>query len=549
MERRVIIFLAISLLLLTLYPYLVGRFLPPNKLAGPQPVPALPPAIQPASPPIAVSESRQGQPQAAVTAIATQMLPHATEQVITVETSLYRLFLTNHGAVITGWELKRYTTALGGPSVALLSFWGPGPLPLTISADGPGTESKDPLATGVYSVSVVDAPAPTTISLSAAVPVATLAFTYRDAATGRGAEKRLTFHNDDYLVDVDIAVSGERPEFTLSLGTNFGITEWTFLTGYAGPLTYVGNELKTQRVDKLDGEQAQEGEIHWAALQDRYFIAALIPRADLRQVVIRKQGDHRVSVGVHGSRSGQYTLYAGPKDYARLQALGARLEQSVDFGWFIWDSWGLVRLIAQPLFYILMVINRVTQNYGLTIVILTVLIRAAFIPVAHKSYKSFKGMQEIQPKLAALQKKYKDDKPRLNQETMALYKTHGVNPFGGCLPVLLQIPVFVAFYNILYTTIELRHAPFVWWIRDLSDKDPYYVLPVIMGLTMVLQQRMQPTTDPKQAQMMMAMSAIFTVMFLTFPAGLVLYWMVNNILGILQQFITMKYFAPKTAAT
>jgi YidC/Oxa1 family membrane protein insertase len=184
-----------------------------------------------------------------------------------------------------------------------------------------------------------------------------------------------------------------------------------------------------------------------------------------------------------------------------------------------------------------------THNYGVTIILLTVGIKLLFVPLQFKSYKSMKQMQVIQPKVAALQAKYKDDRDRLNRELIKLYRDHKVNPVGGCLPMLLQMPVFVALFNILYMTIDLRQAPFIFWITDLSAQDPYYVLPLVMGVTMVIQQKITPTTmDPTQAKIMLLLPVFMTFLFITFPAGLVLYWLTNNVLTIAQQVITERYF-------
>lgn len=558
MDRRLIIFLVASFLILTTYPYIVnlltGRTNGPRSTERPQPTPVGRVTGGLSSLAALPAQAVAGGSAHPATPGAQALIPHERQgRIITVETPLYRLLLTTQGAVITAWELKQYTTILGGPNVQLLASEADadqgvpgtaGPKPLTLSAASFGNGVFEH---GVYTVSGTDTSGSDRLKLSLDRPSATLLFAIENPATGARATKRLTFHHHNYLVDVEVAVTGEQSRYTLALGTNFGILEWSSMTGHAGPLTAAGDAIKQHRVDKLASEEAiTAGPIRWTAIQDRYFISALIPMAgtEPQRVVIKKEGPQHISATVHGTGTGHYTLYAGPKDYARLQAIGVGLEESVDFGWFLWDSWSLVRIAAKPLFYLMTAINGATKNYGLTIIVLTIMIRVIFIPVAHKSYRSLKGMQEIQPKLAALQKKYKDDKPRLNQEMMALYKTHGVNPFGGCLPVLLQIPVFVSFFNILYTTIELRQAPFMW-VADLSAKDPYYVLPIIMGLTMFLQQRMQPVADPKQAQMMMFMPVVFTVMFLTFPSGLVLYWMVNNLLAILQQYVTMKYLEPR----
>jgi YidC/Oxa1 family membrane protein insertase len=229
--------------------------------------------------------------------------------------------------------------------------------------------------------------------------------------------------------------------------------------------------------------------------------------------------------------------------------LNAGLEDTIDFGWFVFGSWGLVKAVAKPIFYVLRFLYEFTHNYGVTIILLTMLIKLMFVPLQYKSYKSMKQMQVIQPKVLAIQNKFKDDRERLNKELIKLYKDHRVNPVGGCLPMVLQMPVFVALFNILYMTIDLRQAPFMLWIKDLSVQDPYYVLPIIMGATMVIQQKITPTTmDPTQAKIMLFLPVFMTFLFVNFPAGLVLYWLTNNTLTITQQVVTERLFGKKWQA-
>jgi YidC/Oxa1 family membrane protein insertase len=224
----------------------------------------------------------------------------------------------------------------------------------------------------------------------------------------------------------------------------------------------------------------------------------------------------------------------GPKDYDIMKALNVGLENAIDFG-----SW--IKWLAIPLLFVLKFIFQYVHNYGIAIIILTILIKIIFWPLGNKSYKSMKEMQKLQPKMQELRQKYKDDKPRLSQETMALYKTHKVNPLGGCLPILIQIPVFFGLYKVLLYAIELRHSPFYFWIQDLSAKDPYYITPIIMGATMLVQQKMTPTMgDPMQAKIMLIMPVVFTFLFLNFPSGLVIYWLFNNIISIGQQMYINK---------
>jgi YidC/Oxa1 family membrane protein insertase len=228
-----------------------------------------------------------------------------------------------------------------------------------------------------------------------------------------------------------------------------------------------------------------------------------------------------------------YQIYLGPKEIDRLKGLGAGAENLVDFGWFT--------VVAKPLLWFLKLTNNITGNFGIDIIILSILIKIIFIPLTQISMKSMKEMQKVQPEMNRLKEQYKNDKARLQQEIMLLYKRRKINPMSGCLPMVIQIPVFIALYNALQYTIEMRHAPFFLWIRDLAAKDPIYVTPLIMGLTMVLQQKMTPTAaDPTQAKMMLLMPVMFTFLFLNFPSGLVLYWLVNNVLSIAHQYYMNK---------
>jgi len=249
----------------------------------------------------------------------------------------------------------------------------------------------------------------------------------------------------------------------------------------------------------------------------------------------------------------EYQLFYGPKKLTLLNNSGHNLGKSLNFGWF--------DVIARPMLYLLNWFYSVVNNYGVAIILVTVLLKALFWPITQKGLKSMKNMQKLQPKVVKLKEKYKDDPTRMNQEMMNLYKTYKVNPLGGCLPMVLQIPVFFALYKVLLQSIELRHAPFMLWINDLSAPDrlflgfdiPYLgglpVLTLLMGASMFLQQKMTPTTaDPTQQRIMMFLPLIFTVMFVNFASGLVLYWFVNNLLSILQQYLINRQNKPAPAA-
>ncbi len=538
MEKRVIIFLILSLTILVGYEYLLRELglapqatqeadqRPPvegaaKKSAAPVPAGKDTPltAAAPASP-----AARPGEPTAAV-----------AEDTTEVVTDLYRAKISNRGGVIRDWELARYrlTTERDAPPVQLVHKEGSFPGTLSLHA---GDEALTKLLNeSLYHVERDFS------RLDASRPTGRVTLTFQPPESPVRVQKELTFHHDSYVVDVAIRTDGIAGTLGTGLGTNFGIVEWTEgLIGLIGPASRIGDKLEK---DLPDTEEELKGDITWAALQDKYFMGVIIPTG-ASSVLVRKEGERLASVHVRfpASAPQSFQLYAGPKEFETLKALDAGLEDTIDFGWFIYGSWDTVKAVAKPLFAVLQFLHDYTQNYGIAIVLLTVGIKLLFAPLQYKSYKSMKEMALVQPKVLALQSKYKDDRDRLNKELIKLYRDHKVNPVGGCLPMLLQMPVFVALFNVLYMTIELRQAPFILWVTDLSVPDPYYVLPILMGVTMMIQQKITPTTmDPVQAKMMLLLPAFMTLLFLNFASGLVLYWFTNNLLTIVQQFVTDRY--------
>ena len=233
-------------------------------------------------------------------------------------------------------------------------------------------------------------------------------------------------------------------------------------------------------------------------------------------------------------------LYVGPKIQERLAELAPYLDRTVDYGF--------LHIISEPLFWVLKWIHGLVGNWGWAIIILTILIKAVFYKLSETSYRSMANMRRLSPRLTALKERYGHDRQKMNQAMMELYKKEKINPLGGCLPILVQIPVFLALYWVLVESVELRQAPFMFWIQDLTTKDPYYVLPIIMGASMFVQQKLNPAPpDPIQAKIMMALPIVFTFFFLWFPSGLVLYWVVNNLLSILQQWVITRRVEASTA--
>jgi len=361
-------------------------------------------------------------------------------------------------------------------------------------------------------------------------------------------ERRYRLDPDSYKINVDIVLINESdkeiegvPRVTLF---EREFKDETDKYDVQKQIVKIGDEIETTDYKTIREESpVVKGKINWFGLEEKYFITAIILKEDtVKRVLADDAGGKLISSAIEfnevaipkgGKSIVSYSVYSGPKEMAILKKMNVGLEESVDMGWF--------KPLAEPLLRFLLFINKYTGNFGYSIIIVTILIKLLFFPLANKSYKSMGGMKKLQPQMTALKEKYKNDKQKMGKEVMALYKKNKVNPLSGCLPMIIQIPVFIALYNVLLNTIDIRHAPFHFWIMDLSAKDPYYVTPLIMGVTMFLQQKLSPSVpDATQQKVMMFMPIIFTAMFINLPSGLVLYWVVNNILSIGQQYYVMK---------
>jgi YidC/Oxa1 family membrane protein insertase len=366
--------------------------------------------------------------------------------------------------------------------------------------------------------------------------------------------KTYTFHRDNYLIDVDYQLLNQGSA-TLQPSAYFQVTRDGKPAETANPsvmgmgaVTFTGPAVYTDKdkfqkiafadIDKEKAKYATSANDGWIAMVQHYFVSAWLPKDGVaREFYIRKLNDNLYSAGVivpfsavapGASGNLGVQLYAGPQEQDKLKKIAPGLNLVVDYGW--------LAVIAQPIFWVMEVIHRVVGNWGWSIILLTVLIKACFFPLSAASYKSMAKMRLVTPKMTKLKEMYGDDRARLNQEMMELYKKEKINPLGGCLPIVVQIPVFISLYWVLLGAVEMRNAPWLGWITDLSVKDPFYVLPLIMGVTMLIQTKLNPTPpDPMQAKVMMIMPIVFTGMFLFFPSGLVLYWVVNNVLSIAQQ--------------
>lgn len=363
---------------------------------------------------------------------------------------------------------------------------------------------------------------------------------------GVKVEKIYTFHRGSYAIDVSYVINNGSP-VAIEPAVYYQIVHDSESNqGSAMMPTFTGGSYYTEttKFKKLAFKDMAKNDLSltakdgWVGLVQHYFVGAWIPADNLQRVFYTKQlSDNIYSIGSKSvldsvapgvTETVTARLYAGPQTQSQLQSVAPGLEYTVDYGW--------LTVIASPLFWVLSAIEKLVHNWGVAIILLTILIKLAFYPLSAASYRSMAQMRELAPRLQRMKEQYGDDRQKLQQAMMELYKTEKINPMGGCLPILVQIPVFIALYWVLLGSVEMRHAPFMLWIQDLSATDPYFVLPILMGATMIIQTRLNPTPpDPVQAKIMMIMPIVFSVFFFFFPAGLVLYWLVNNILSIAQQ--------------
>ena len=365
--------------------------------------------------------------------------------------------------------------------------------------------------------------------------------------------KVFKFKRNDYLVQVGYEVANQSSntwqanfyaQFKRDQSADPSQMESMGMNSYLGAAV----TRPAERYFKIDFSDMDEGAYKekilggWISFLQHYFISAWVPNKDMAHTYNTRKAGENYLVGYYdealvvpaGSNGETFTgLYLGPKDQEKLAEISENLDLTIDYGWLWW--------VAQPLFWLLTFIHSLLGNWGWSIIFLTIIVKSIFLPLSAKSYRSMANMRRVAPKLTALREQYGDDRQKLSQEMMGLYKKEKINPLGGCLPILVQMPVFIALYWVLMESVELRQAPFMLWIEDLSIKDPFFILPIIMGVSMFIQMSLNPAPqDPMQAKVMKLMPIIFTVFFLFFPAGLVLYWVVNNILSITQQYIITK---------
>jgi YidC/Oxa1 family membrane protein insertase len=552
--RRFILALSLSLLVFLVY----------VKFFAPKP-PQKPPVTETAKQEAAQQKPAPVRPAAVAGKIQTAV----GGRDIVIETDLVKAVVNTAGGVIKRWELKRYREAdtaevgigalwkkitgeakkeekpkkdLG--NVQLLSHYegverGEMVAPLTLI---PLEKALDRLAHVEYRSNH------DSIRLDKDNPSQTLILAYTGPA-GIMIEKRLTFTNSDYKVDMTIATKG-LDGYRLSLGTDFGLADKVSkdASGRVGLVALIDGKTIREKLESIKGEAQYAGTIEWFGQEDKYFTSAVLYGGagiiTAKRVAAPKDIGDLLTTDLtvkEKPESHTFALYAGPKSYTLLQTHGHGLERMVDYGWF--------GVLAKPMFWLMRQFYVITNNYGIAIILLTIVVRILLFYPSLKSATAMEEMKNLQPQLTALREKYKKDPQRMNQEMMKLYKEHKVNPLGGCLPMLLQLPFFVALYNVLSVSIELRQASFIpFWIKDLSVYDPFYILPVLMGVSMILTMKMTSTTpDPSQAKIMMYMNIAFIFLFAWLPAGLLLYITLSNVLSIVQQLYVRKIIASAKA--
>ena len=544
MERRMILAIVLSVAILLVYQYV---FAPPPK--GPD-TPALQGTAQKsdnAAQPAGTVPAATGGGVPAVSAGLSSKAAHPVRR-IEVSTPLYTATISTEGGGFASFLLKEYKD-VPGPKGKPLEIIGSGrshPLPAALSLE----ESLPPFPP----LPVFASDAPDSVTISAGEKKSVLLSW--EAAGGVRIVREYLFSGDRYDFEVRAQVSNGSRE-TVRLKPGLQLTQDFKGELEADSYTFTGAVVETKGgAEQLDLKKIGKGKVEkyqvsWAAADSKYFGLILLPEKPWTLENIALVGETGIRMSVVDTPAAlapgemvrwQARMFAGPKRYDLLKETGKGLDDLVDYGWF--------SIVAKPLVWLLKASNRVTKNYGIDIIILTILIKILFYPLTQKSMASMKKMQELQPILVKLKEKYKDDTQRLNQETMNLYKTYKINPLSGCLPMLLQIPVFIALYKGLLVTIELRHSPFFLWINDLSAPEhlwnfavagytiPIRLLPLLMGISMFLQQKLTPAAgDPNQQKIMLLMPVIFTFMFWGFPTGLVIYWLANNVLSIGQQLI------------
>jgi YidC/Oxa1 family membrane protein insertase len=547
MERRVLIAILLSFLVVYVYQALLppAEQVPPPLQQEQQAATATPPPAQPpagAAPPTASPQVSSGiQP----------VVADASEREIVVESPSVRAVFSTRGAELRNWRLKSFLDQSGEPQELVPTAIPPDqPRPFSLTTGDPAVDAR--LRGALYR--------PSADRITVDGGGASLTFEYRDSA-GLDARKVFRFgaETEPYVIRFSASVVNEGQTLNPSVqwGPGLGSSTPTAYSGYNVPAAvyFLAGDMERLWAADLAEQNSVQGAIGFAGVNDLYFMSAAIGEGRpvtvrFAPVPVQAPADAAAPTfeliaytAEFAAPPNEARFFIGPKDFDVLAAVDRDLVRAIDFGIFAW--------LVVPLLRALKWINASVGNYGWSIITLTVLINAAMFPLRHKSVVSMRRMQELQPEVKAIQDRYAKykatdpERQKMNVELMNLYRERKVNPASGCIPMLLTFPVLLAFYSMLSGAIELRGAPFILWITDLSVHDPWYVAPLLMGASMVIQQKMTPSTaDPTQQKIMMAMPIVFTFMFLRMPSGLVIYWFVSNLWAIGQQIVTNRILGP-----
>ena len=544
-SQRLILFFALAFILMLIS----QAWEADHQAKSPPPPTASAPAQAQREVPPAPDVPQPPQPQDASAAVPTEK-PGSGRQ-IEVETDLFRALIDTEGGDLRSLHLLAYPVSVDKPQTPLQLLSDTGNEVFIaqsglIGHGGPYPTHKTHFDSERAQYRLADGRSELRVPLTWHAP------------DGTRYTKTYVFQRGRYLVDVSFTVANAAPKQWS--GFLYAQLQRSYVErgGLFALPTYTGGAIYTpeNKYEKISFSDMDDKDLQrdvtggWVAVLQHYFVGAWLPAGqeperfysdvlDGGRYVIGYKNLSATQIGPGETGELHSRLYIGPKEQKLLKQLSDGMDLTVDYGW--------LTFLSAPLFWLLEWIHGWIGNWGWAIVLLTVLIKIAFYPLSAASYKSMAHMKKLQPKLQQLKERYGDDRQKLNQAMMEMYKTEKINPLGGCLPILIQIPVFIALYWVLLESVEMRQAPFILWLRDLSIPDPYFVLPIVMGATMFLQQRLNPApVDPIQQKVFMALPIMFTVFFLFFPSGLVLYWVVNNVLSIAQQWrITQVIAGPR----
>lgn len=540
MEKRILLAIVLSFLILIIYQAVFVKKVPQSQI---------PPKVEakgekaPEQKPFAEeipAPSKLPQGKKLREAENIQEVTAPSEEQISIDTSLYHALWSNRGGVLKSWKLKKHKSEKN-EDLELVSLRSQdiSKYPFFLWTEDLDLNSNANNA--IYKSSALN------LNLKDGQK-GEIRFEYAD---GKGArvEKIFTFQGGKYDFDVEINIwkNGQIIEPSLLWGPGIGnpsATEQKQRFGGGGGIAVLAsNKIYRQAERKFNPDSSSFNFVNWAAYEDNYFTALFLPSSQKGNASFLREIKDQTPYFFLSVSSPQ-KIYIGPKEFDRLLKFGYQTKRVISFGFFGW--------IAEILLRAIKFFHRFVPNWGFAIIFITLVIKILFFPLTYSSTRSMAKMQELQPKIKALRAKYKKAKQdiaqrrQMNEEMMRLYKEHGVNPAGGCLPMLIQIPVFWGFFRLLVVGIEFRRSPFIFWIKDLSVKDPFYVTPILMGVTQFISQKMTPTAaDPAQAKMMLIMPVIMTIFFMNFQSGLVLYWLTNNVLQIGQQYIMNRMMNKK----